>query len=199
MRQALTILYSRIVIETLVIVGVLALIVGRLRRRLRVSPRQRTRAPVMWLVNFTADARLHRRLRYLAAEARRVARGGPRHQRRHGDTAAQRLAVDLEAEVITLDDRLVASRSLDFDAQREVVRALRDDADRIEELLERVTVIVEAEEATPTMDVTGDPIGAIATRLGELERAVRDASTGVVETTATVDGDDPGPALDSPR
>lgn len=199
MRHAFTILYSRIVIETLIIVGVLGLIVGRMRRRLRVSPRQRTRAPMLWLVNFTADARLHRRLRNLAAAARQAAAGGDRHRRRLGDTTAQRLAIDLEAQIIVLDERLVESRGLDFDPQRDVVRQIRADADRIEGLIERVVLLIEAEAATPDMDVTGDPIGAIADRVAQLERVVRSTSATVVDTATASPRDDPGPALDSPR
>lgn len=199
MRQALAILYSRIVIETLVVVGILALIVGRIRRRLRVSPRQRTRAPMLWLVNITADARLHRRLRNLAAELRRAARGGPRHRQHRHATSAQRLALDLEGEVIVLDERLVDSRALDFDAQRAVITTIRSDADRIEALTPRVTTLVEIEESAPDLDLTGDRIGAITSRIERLEATVRSNSATATQTPVVIEVVAQPRELDSPR
>ncbi|HET8930172.1 MAG TPA: hypothetical protein VFN21_05890 [Acidimicrobiales bacterium] len=177
MREAFTVLYSRLFLEALLVIGAVALIAGRLRRRLRVSPDQGTRAPVLWLVNFTADARLHRRLRRLAANARAAARGGSRHRRRRGSTPSQRLALDLEYEVVNLDVRLVESRSLDYDAQMAVVSQLRADADRIDGLIDRAATLVEREATDPSSTIAADPIGAIAIRLEELEAAgVEDAA-----------------------
>lgn len=177
MREAFTILYSRIVLESLVVLGAVGLILSRLRRRLRVSPEQSTRAPVLWLVNFTADARQHRRLRRLAARARAAAKGGARHRRRGGSTPSQRLALDLEFEVITLDERLVSSRSLDYDRQAAIVKQIRVDADRIDGLLDRVSALIEREAADPSSTIAADPIGAIAIRLDQLEStSVQDAA-----------------------
>lgn len=177
MREAFTILYSRIVLESLVVLGAVGLILSRLRRRLRVSPEQSTRAPVLWLVNFTADARQHRRLRRLAARARAAAKGGARHRRRGGSTPSQRLVLDLEFEVITLDERLVSSRSLDYDRQAAIVKQIRVDADRIDGLLDRVSALIEREAADPSSTIAADPIGAIAIRLDQLEStSVQDAA-----------------------
>lgn len=199
MRQALTILYSRVVIEALIILAVVGLIAARLRRRLRVSPRQRTHAPVLWIVNFTADARLHRRLRQLAERARSASVASERHRRRYGQTAAQRLATDLEAEVITLDERLVESRKEDFDTQHTIVEDIRADADRIDGLIERVLTLIEAEAADPVMALGGDPVGAIAARVAELESIVRSESATLIEVSVD-HTETSGPAeLDSPR
>lgn len=198
MRQALTILYSRIVVQTLLIVGVVALVGGRLRRRLQVSQRQRTRAPLLWLVSLTADARLHRRLRNLGIRAGRVGRGGPRHRRRHGDTAAQRLAIDLEDQIILLDERLVDSRTCDLDEKPGAIRAIRDQTDRVEALTERVAVLIQMEDSSPDLDLTSDPIGAIAARVEELEKTVPVRTTAVVDTSATRPESSGSRTVDSP-
>ncbi len=183
MREAFTFLYSRVFIESMLVIGVVALVVGRLRRRLRVSPDQATTAPVLWLVNFTADARLHRRLRRLAARARAAARGGLRHRRRRGNTPSQRLALDLEYEVVNLDERLVGSRALDYDAQMAVVKRVRADADRIDGLVDRVAAVVEREATDPSSTIAADPIGAIATRLEQLETARAEDATRVIDAS----------------
>ncbi len=190
MRQALTFLYSRIVIESIVILGVIALTAGRLRRRLRISPEQATRAPTLWLVNLTADARLHRRLRHLAARARRAARGGARHHRRPGRTSAQRLAVDLEAELIVLDERLVESRPLDFDGQRAVVRSVRADAHRIADCIDRVGAVIDRESNDPAATVAADPIGELEARITQLEAVAAGDADKVIDASAR-DGSDP--------
>lgn len=188
MREAFTILYSRVVVEAFLILGVIGIIASRLRRRLRVSPEQRRGAPVLWLVNVTADARLHRRLRRLAHQAHHVAAGGTRHRSRHGNTAAQRLTVDLAHEIVNLDEHLIATRGLDFDAQQVVVKDIRADADRVEEILERVTKVIEREADDPSLTFEADPIGAIAQRVDQLEVAATSLPA-PIETTAL---DSPG-------
>lgn len=187
-------LYSKVLFEVLLVVGAVALIGGRLRRRLRVHPEQSSRAPVLWLVNVTADARLHRRLRNLAGRAREVARGGRRHRRRLGTTPTQRLAIDLAYEVVNLDERLVESRALDHDPQMTVIREIRADADRIEALVDRVDALVRREAEDPSATLVADPIGAIAVRLEELEVAGTEDAARVIDVAATPAWP---PALDS--
>lgn len=193
-REAFTILYSKVVVAALLGVSLVALVLGRLRRRLRIDPDQRTRAPILWLVNVTADARLHRRLRRLAARARAAARGGSRHRRRHGVSPSQRLAADIAAEVVDLDERLVAARSEDFDSQRVIIKEIRADADRVEAAIDRVTTLIGREADDPSTTIDADPIGAIETRLEQLE-AARDAdSARVIDTSSTTA---PPPAIET--
>ncbi len=182
MREAFTFLYSRVLLEILLVTGVIALVTGRIRRRLRIRPDQNSRAPLMWLVNMTADARLHRRLRKLAARARAAAQGGRRHRRR-GSTPAQRLAVDIGDEIVTLDERLIDSRQLDLEDQSRVVAELRADADRLASLTDRVAALIEREATDPSVGVTVDPIGAIAARVDDLEQATAARSDGVIDTS----------------
>lgn len=185
MKQALTILYSRIVVETMLAIGVVALIIGRLRRRLRVSPEQRTHAPLLWLVNMTADARLHRRLRRLAARARAAERGSPRHRNRYGSAPSQRLASDLAAEVVNLDERLLDTRSADVETQGRIVKELRGEADRIEALIDRVATLIATEADDPSVTIARDPIGEIAARLDQLEARAASRADAVIEATGS--------------
>ena len=198
MREALAFLYSRLVVESLVVIGAIALFVGRLRRRLRVVPDQSNRAPLLWLVNFTADARLHRRFRRLAAQARAATRGGSRHRAHRGRTRSQRLAMDLQDVIVALDERLIASRDLDFDPQRAVIRELRSDAARMEDLIDRVTVLVKREDDDPAVTVLDDPIGDLAAQLDQLETAAARATDSVIETSASSVPSDPA-ALTPPE
>lgn len=186
MREAFTILYSKVVVATLLGVSLVALVLGRLRRRLRIDPDQRTRAPILWLVNLTADARLHRRLRRLASRARVAARGGSRHRRRHGISQSQRLAVDIAAEVVDLDERLVAARSEDFDSQRTIIKEIRADADRVEALIDRVTALIGREADDPSTTISADPIGAIESRLAQLESEREAEAARVIDTSSTI-------------
>lgn len=184
MRQAFTLLYSKVVLGALLAIAIIALVLSRLRRRLRVSPDQRVHAPILWLVNVTADARLHRRLRRSARRARQVARGGDWHRDQRRATASQQLALDLDAEIVQLAERLVATRSLDHDAQSRAVAAIRADADRIDALVERTAVLIEREAAHPAAVTPSDAIGAITERLGRLEAAADAAAAGVIDTAA---------------
>lgn len=197
MREVFTLLYSKIVIAVLLGVGIVAIVLGRLRRRLRVHPDQRSHAPILWLVNVTGDARLHRRLRRLAADARSTARGGARHRARHGTSPSQRLAIDLEAEVVNLDERLLATRDADSDAARTTIRDIRSDADRIEMLIERVGTLVEREANDPSTILSPDPLGAITARVEELEEDHRRGTMNVIDAPG-VPATQTRPALDSP-
>ncbi len=172
-REAFAILVSRIVLEILLVAGVVGLILGRARRRLRVSPTQTTRAPVLWLVNFTADARLHRRIRSLAAVARRRGRAHPDDRRSAGRRLAKHVALDLERELVGLDDRLVASARLDTDAQRAVLRALRPEVDRVEALLDRVDLVIEQGTTDPSVTDLANSLDELEARVERLEQATR--------------------------
>lgn len=103
-------------VVTVVIVAVTAATGGwfltRLRRRNRVSTRDRTRPPLPWLVSPGQSARLHRRLRDAVAALRTAL---PRTSRRHKPPAEllelARAADELEAHAAALDrDLLLASR-----------------------------------------------------------------------------------------
>lgn len=188
MQQAAALLLGRVVVITLIAITAIALIVGRLRRRLRVVPDQATHAPILWLVSLTADARLHRRLRATATEARQVAKGGPRHVGRSRLSHAQILARDIEREIVVVDERLVASVALDIDAQRRTVKELRGEADRIDDLVERVTQLVNLEGSDPSVAAQADGLVELDARLKRLEDARNAAKVIEVAGRATDDG-----------
>lgn len=171
MQQAVALLFGRVVVITLIVVAFIGLIAGRLRRHLRVVPDQANRAPLLWLVSLTADARLHRRLRSTATEARQVAKGGPRHAGRVRLSHAQVLARDIEHEIVVVDERLVASTALEFDAQRRTIKELRAEADRIDDLVERVGQLVKLEGSDPSVAAHADGLTELDARLKRLEEA----------------------------
>lgn len=180
MRQAIGFLFSRIVLEVLLVVLVLAAVLGRLRRHLRIAPDQPSRAPVLWLVNITAEARLHRRLRSLAAQARSTARAAGRRDKL-GRSPAQHLAVDLERELVRLDNQLVASNSLNYDGQHRVVVEVREAAKRVKDLIARAAALAEHEGANPASRESVDSLDELEARLVRLEGAARSSEGRVIE------------------
>ena len=71
----------------------------RLRRTLRIDPVVRTAAPTVWIVTPTAAARLHRRLRVVAASARLASTCDP---------GLSPLANELVGEALALEPRVLA-------------------------------------------------------------------------------------------
>lgn len=180
MRQAIGFLFSRIVIEVLLVVLVLSAVLGRLRRHLRIAPDQPSRAPVLWLVNVTAEARLHRRLRSLAARARSTARSAGRRDAL-GRSPAQHLAVDLERELVRLDNQLVASSSLDYDGQHRVVIEVRAGAKRVKNLIERAAALAAHEGENPALRDSVDSLDELEARLVRLEGAARSSEGRIID------------------
>lgn len=180
MRQATAFLFSKIVIWTLLVLLVVGMVLGRLRRRLRIAPDQSSRAPVLWIVNVTVEARLHRRLRSLAAQARATARAAGRRDAL-GRSPAQHLAVDLERELVQLDNRLVASNALDYDGQHQVVKEVRAAAKRVGELIEHATALAAHEGDDPAVRESVDSLDELEARLVRLEDAARAAERRVIE------------------
>jgi hypothetical protein len=179
-RQATAFLFSKFVIWTLLVLLVVGFVLGRLRRRLRIAPDQSSRAPVLWLVNVTAEARLHRRLRSLAAQARATARAAGRRDAL-GRSPAQHLAVDLERELVQHDNRLVASNALDYDGQHQVVIQVRAAAKRVGELIERAAALAAHEGDNPAVRESVDSLDELEARLVRLEDAARASEGRVIE------------------
>ncbi len=172
-------------LETLVIVGVVALVLSRLRRRLRVNPDQPNRAPLAWLVALTKDARLHRRFRRLAARARAASRGGPRHRRRMARSSSQRLCIDLEHTVIDLDEQLIEATTLDFDAKSREIKRICADAERVDGALERLEKLITHEGSASSSAGAIDPINDLLERLDQLEVKSTTNTQGLIDATAS--------------
>ena len=163
-------LFGRVTVILLLVIAVLAFLTARIRRRLRVSPDQSSHAPLLWLVSLTADARLHRRLRSIASQANEAADLSRRG--RSAPTAAQHLTRDIVRELIQIDERLVVSTNLDLDGQKRMIVDLRRQADRAEDLVERVGRVINAEGgASVSPPVALDELEARLTRLEEAQNA----------------------------
>lgn len=188
-------LLSKAVLATLAVCAVVGLLAGRVRRRLRITPDQATSAPLSWLTGLHAEARVHRRIR---AAARRVSplRRGPGTSRRSRRGARQRLARDLLEELILLDERLIEFSKGDQASVKQGVKMVRGDLDRLESLIDRLTVLVEEESAAPSPPETTGGIDDLTARLVRLEevadtRRVIDTSGHDTPSHALGQGDDP--------
>ncbi|MBS1848788.1 MAG: hypothetical protein JST73_10970, partial [Actinobacteria bacterium] len=109
----------------------------------------------------------------------------PRHRNRYGSAPSQRLASDLAAEVVNLDERLLDTRSADVETQGRIVKELRGEADRIEALIDRVATLIATEADDPSVTIARDPIGEIAARLDQLEARAASRADAVIEATGS--------------
>ena len=177
----ITEVFSKVVIILLVLVAVAALVLGRLRRRLRVSPAVRTDAPLTWLASPVPAARLHRRLQHAVAAVRAV-RGTRRRLRRDTPTAVQRLADDVERESVSLDERLITSAQLGPAEKRAALTEITADVRRIEKLAHRVVEMARHEAATPQLPGTPTALDDLTERVERIQQA--QAELAVIDTTA---------------
>jgi hypothetical protein len=162
----------RAVLEALLITGaamwaVLALSVlwvrHRLRRRLRIDPKVRSQAPTVWIWSPAPAARLHRRLRAVAATARAIPAA---------DGSLAQIAVDLTGGAVALEPSLIAvarARRTGRPARRELsaqvsdleatarrltaLSAQRSDPGRAAQLRERVDALEAAHAELAEIDV----------------------------------------------
>jgi DNA repair ATPase RecN len=152
-----------------VCVGMLLWIRHRMRRFLRVRPRTRTQAPTGWALSTSEPARLHRRLRRVAASARLSGS--------NGDTTTAALAVQVEDEAVRLETCLVALSRVwrtDRDARRQMTAQITE--------LEHLTVRLATNAAAisrPAALTTGAPdsLSELRERLDALDDARRELST----------------------
>lgn len=87
------------VVSIILCAGAITYARWRLRKQLRVRPSSASPAPTVWLVSTSEPARLHRRLRKAAAEARAA---GAR-----GDATISSLAVEIESHAVAVEGHLV--------------------------------------------------------------------------------------------
>ncbi|MBI2708757.1 MAG: hypothetical protein HYX34_03580 [Actinobacteria bacterium] len=136
----------------LVALAVLLVVLARLRRRNRVSPKVRTAAPTVWLWSPALAARLHRRLRDAVAVSRMVA---GRHTDRSGGVAD--LAARLEQEALAVDGRIAAVGRLAPRLRRTALPALAADVAAVERLASDLSLLGAA--AGATRGLAGSPAG----------------------------------------
>jgi hypothetical protein len=140
-----------------------------MRRFLRVRPTTRSPAPTGWALSTTEPARLHRRLRRVAASAR--ISGG------HGDITTATLAVQVEDEAVRLEACLVALSRVwrtDRDARRQMTAQITE--------LERLTVRLATNAAATSrpaalMSGATDGLAELRERLDALDDARQELSS----------------------
>jgi hypothetical protein len=168
-------------VDVLTLLVVLALISGasfaamvlvvrwQLRRQLRLAPRHRSTAPLLWLAPVTPAARLHRRLRIASASARlSAAVAGP------GSPTAQ-CADELVERAVALEPRLLAAfrPRAATGARRAVERRVA----HVEQLARRLATDAVAGSDRPALaGAATDDLTALDERLDALAAARRDLS-----------------------
>jgi hypothetical protein len=142
--------------------------VRSLRRRNRVSPKQATDAPIIWLSAPSRPARLHRRLRAAAAVARMIS------ERSTGEPAPSPtagLAREIEAEALSIDRQLPLVARLAPRERTAALRQLSGQVNQVERLVSRLSLL-DADGRAPTrLGTEGSAMEELARQLDTLEAA----------------------------
>lgn len=163
-----------VVFLVMTVLFVAAMILGgrALVRSNRVSPKQRTPAPLVWLASPRGGARLHRRLRGAAATARAATSALP------GAMDVSDLARRLEHDAVVLDHHLVAaSRVGPASARRQSLAPIERDVRRVEVAAARVAAIARTPRPFPGFPGRqGDVVEEVTDRLDALEAAIAEVA-----------------------
>ena len=140
----------------------------RMRRFLRVRPSTRTQAPTGWALSTGEPARLHRRLRRVAASARISGS--------NGDMTTAALAVEVEDEAVRLETCLVALSRV-WRADRDARRQMTAQITELEHLAVRLATNAAA-ISRPAALTTGAPdtLTELRDRLDALDDARQELS-----------------------
>ena len=141
----LAVLLGFAVLSGLAVLVAVLLAIRSLHRRNRVSPDQRSAAPLVWLSAPSRPARLHRRLRSAVAVARMIA-GRATAGGQLSRTAE--LAYELEAEAVSIDHHLPIVARLAPRERTLALRRLAEQVNEVERLVSRLSLL-EAEEPRP--------------------------------------------------
>jgi hypothetical protein len=135
--EILLVVLMLLVVAGLVPVATVFLVRAQLQRRIRVSPRVPTDAPIQWIWSPVFAARLHRRLQRAAALARAVV---ALHQRNGDQTRLVEMARTLEREALNLDERLVLVGRLHVSQRRRAFPPLLAEVARLEKVALRLSL-----------------------------------------------------------
>lgn len=173
MGWTLTVFFGKVTVVLVVLCGMALLVLARVRRRLRVSPRVATDAPLRWLVSPQLPARLHRRLQGAVRAVRSAIRAPSRRpgRPRPAATAATRLGADLEQEALAIDRRIVAMSKLGSGERRRALEHTAAEVTRIEQLARRVADLARDERARPALVAGGTALDDLTGRVERLEQA----------------------------
>jgi hypothetical protein len=134
----------------------------RMRLYLRIRPSSRSLAPTGWALSTSEPARLHRRLRRVAASAR-VAGS-------QGDPAAALVATQIEDEAVRLEACLVALSRV-WRVERPARKELTNEIVELEHLTVRLATSASATRAAALGAGSVDAMSALRERLEALEEA----------------------------
>jgi hypothetical protein len=164
----LAVLLGSFLLSGLALLIAVLLTMRSLHRRNRVSPDQRSGAPLVWLSSPTRPARLHRRLRSAVAVARMIAgratAGGQLSR-------SAELAYELEAEAVSIDRHLPIVARLAPRERTLALRRLAEQVNEIERLVSRLSLLDAQEHAPARMGHHGSAMDELARRLDALEAA----------------------------
>ena len=135
-------------------------VVHTLRVRNRVSPSQRTPAPIAWLWSTSTAARLHRRLRRTVLGTRACL------QARAAWPTLGDLAAEIEGRAVALDRELVAAARLPQPGRRRMLAGLRDEVREVEALDQRLVTM--AGRRRPDLVAVRERLDALDAALREL-------------------------------
>ena len=152
-----------------VCVGGLVWIRWRMRRFIRVRPGTRSPAPTGWALSTSEPARLHRRLRRVAASARVAGATS--------DATTASLAVQVEDEAVRLETCLVALSRI-WRGERQARRELTAQIAELEHLTARLVTTASA-TSRPVALGSGsvDNLAELRERLDALDEARRELSS----------------------
>lgn len=149
----------------------------RLKRRVRVSPRVPTDAPVAWLWSGSPAARMHRGLQRAAQAVRLATRPA---DRRAVPDHLRELAGAIEREAVELDRHLVVMNRLPKKHRKRALRELATSVAEVERLADRLArAATDATRPTPAATPAhGEPQGLawVAERLDLLDDARQELS-----------------------
>jgi hypothetical protein len=138
-----------------------SLVIWRLRRRNRVSPRVKSQAPLWWLWSPSRPARLHRRLRSAVSAARYgVDQSGP-------DSPIADLVAELERQAVVIDRQLVTAAQSPSSIRYRLLNPLTGQVRDFERIVERVL----SEATAAAGESPQAALGRVTERLDALESA----------------------------
>ena len=168
MESALTALLIVSTVFCAVCVAGLLWIRWRMRRYIRVRPGTRSPAPTGWALSSSEPARLHRRLRRVAASARVAG------AHRDGTTAS--LALQVEDEAVRLETCLVALSRI-WRTERQARRELAAQITELEHLTARLVTTTTAASRAALGAGSVNSLTEIRERLDALDEARSELTT----------------------
>jgi len=162
-----------------VIVGlcIVALFVrGRMRRRHRISPKVPTAAPLTWLADPRAPARLHRRLAHVGRTATAIAqdhRAAKRIRRPAEPTPIATIALDLRHQAVRIDHEVARVALLVPAARRLPLQRLGAAVADLEQASARLASLSAEVRTPPVLATDAGDITDVAAQVDRLTEAHR--------------------------